>query len=118
MTLDLTTVQALSVDCYGTLIDWEAGIAAVLAPWAREQGLEVTDEDLLLAYADHEAAVEAETPTARYPEVLGAAFRRTGESLGARSATTGRSGSATRCRSGRRSRTRRTRSPASGSTTG
>ena len=82
MTLDLTTFQALSFDCYGTLIDWEAGIAAVLAPWAREQGLDVTEEDLLLAYADHEAAVEAETPTARYPEILGAAFRRTGESLG------------------------------------
>ena len=28
--LDLTTYKALSFDCYGTLIDWEAGIAAVL----------------------------------------------------------------------------------------
>jgi len=25
--------EALSFDCYGTLIDWEAGIAAVLGPW-------------------------------------------------------------------------------------
>ena len=82
MTLDLTTYEALSFDCYGTLIDWEAGIAAVLGPWAREQGLEVSDEELLLAYADNEAAVERETPTALYPEVLGTAFRRTGESLG------------------------------------
>ena len=32
--------KALSFDCYGTLIDWEAGIAAVLVPWAREQGLD------------------------------------------------------------------------------
>ena len=45
--LDLTTYKALSFDCYGTLIDWEAGIAAVLAPWAREQGVDLTDEDLL-----------------------------------------------------------------------
>ena len=82
MTLDLTTYQALSFDCYGTLIDWETGIAAVLGPWAREQGLEVSDEDLLLAYGDHEAAVQRETPTSLYPEVLGTAFRRTGESLG------------------------------------
>src|SRR5215472_4252734 len=73
--LDLTSFKALSFDCYGTLIDWEAGIAAVLAPWAREQGLELTDEDLLLAYADNEAAVEAATPTALYPDVLAAAFR-------------------------------------------
>jgi 2-haloacid dehalogenase len=80
--VDLTMFKALSFDCYGTLIDWEAGIAAVLGPWAREQGLDVTDEELLLAYADNEAAVERETPTALYPAVLASAFRRTGEALG------------------------------------
>ena len=80
--LDLTQFKALSFDCYGTLIDWEAGIAAVLAPWAREQGLDLTDEELLLAYADNEADVERETPSALYPEVLATAFRRTGEKLG------------------------------------
>src|SRR5262245_30600156 len=81
--VDLTTHAALSFDCYGTLIDWETGIAAVLAPWAREQGLPATDEELLLAYADGEAAAERDTPTALYPEVLSAAFRHTGEALGA-----------------------------------
>ena len=58
--VDLTNYKALSFDCYGTLIDWESGIADVLAPWAREQGLDLSNEDLLLAYADHEAAVERE----------------------------------------------------------
>jgi putative hydrolase of the HAD superfamily len=81
--LDLTAFKALSFDCYGTLIDWEAGIASVLAPWAREQGLDASDEDLVLAYADHEAAVEETMPSARYPDVLATAFRRTGETLGA-----------------------------------
>jgi 2-haloacid dehalogenase len=80
--LDLTAYKALSFDCYGTLIDWEAGIAAVLAPWARQEGLDLTDEELLLAYAENEAAVELETPSALYPEVLAAAFGRTGEALG------------------------------------
>ena len=80
--MDFDDYEALSFDCYGTLIDWEAGIAAVLAPWAHEQGLDVTDEDLLLAYADNEAAVERETPTALYPDVLATAFRRTGDHLG------------------------------------
>ena len=79
--LDLTNYKALSFDWYGTLIDWESGIAAVLAPWAREQGLDLSNEDLLLAYADHEAAVERETPAALYPDVLAAAFRRTGDKL-------------------------------------
>jgi putative hydrolase of the HAD superfamily len=81
--LDLTKFEALSFDCYGTLIDWETGIAAVLAPWAREQGLAATDEELLLAYADNEAAVEREAASAPYPDVLAMAFRRTGETLGA-----------------------------------
>ncbi len=80
--LDLTEFKALSFDCYGTLIDWEAGIAAVLVPWARQHGLDLSDEELLLAYADNEAAVEAETPSALYPDVLAAAFRRTGAALG------------------------------------
>ncbi|MDE3134822.1 MAG: HAD-IA family hydrolase, partial [Acidobacteriota bacterium] len=81
--MDLTGFKALSFDCYGTLIDWEAGIAAVLAPWAREQGLELSDEQLLLAYADNEAVAEREHPAALYPEVLATAFRQTGERLSA-----------------------------------
>jgi putative hydrolase of the HAD superfamily len=81
--VDLTRFKALSFDCYGTLIDWETGISAVLAPWAREAGLGVRDEELLLAYGDAEAAVEAEQPAARYPDVIAAAFRRAGAALGA-----------------------------------
>jgi 2-haloacid dehalogenase len=81
--LDLTKFKALSFDCYGTLIDWETGLLAVLTPWAREQGLDSSDEELLLAYADEEAAVQRETPSARYPDVIATAFRRAGEKLGA-----------------------------------
>jgi len=81
--LDLTEYQALSFDCYGTLIDWETGISAVLAPWAREQGLDLGDDELLAVYADNEAAVERDTPAALYPDVLAMAFRRTGQKLGA-----------------------------------
>ncbi|MET9629262.1 HAD-IA family hydrolase [Lentzea sp. NPDC006480] len=79
--MDLTKFQALSFDCYGTLIDWESGLAAVLSPWARSEGLSLSDEELLLAYSTHEAAVEAET-FRLYPDVLAEAFRRTGAQLG------------------------------------
>ena len=81
-TLDLASFKALSFDCYGTLIDWEAGISAVLVPWASEQSLDLSVDDLLLAYGDSEAAVEREAPTALYPDVLAEAFRRTGAALG------------------------------------
>jgi 2-haloacid dehalogenase len=80
--MNLADYDALSFDCYGTLIDWETGIAAVLAPWAKEAGLELADEELLVAYAENEAQAERDTPDALYPAVLAEAFRRTGDELG------------------------------------
>ena len=80
--MHLTDFEALSFDCYGTLIDWEAGIGAVLAPWAREQGLSLGTEELLEKYARAEAREEQQTPEAPYPEILRAAMRSLGTSLG------------------------------------
>jgi 2-haloalkanoic acid dehalogenase type II len=80
--MKLTDFEALSFDCYGTLIDWEAGIGAVLARWASEQGLSVSAEELLEEYARAEARQEAETPEALYPEILRAAMRSLGASQG------------------------------------
>lgn len=80
--MNLTDYRALSFDVYGTLIDWEAGIAAVLSRWAAEQGLHLTDEDLLVAYAGHEAQVMREAPGELYPDILAEAFRRTCVGLG------------------------------------
>lgn len=79
--IDLTKYAALSFDVYGTLIDWEAGIAAVLSEWAKRHGSDLDDESLLLAYADNEATVEREYPGLAYCEVLQAAFRRTAADL-------------------------------------
>jgi 2-haloacid dehalogenase len=80
--MNLTDFDALSFDCYGTLIDWEAGIAAVLGPWARKNNPELTDEEVLVAYSENEAAVEVEHPSWPYPDVLQEAFRWTGTDLG------------------------------------
>jgi 2-haloacid dehalogenase len=80
--VNLADYDALSFDCYGTLIDWETGISSVLVPWAREVGLQLTDEQLLAAYADNEEPVQRENPTALYPVVLAESFRRIGASLG------------------------------------
>ncbi len=81
--MKLTDFEALSFDCYGTLIDWEAGLSAVLTPWAREHGLALTEEQLLTGYSAVEAAVEAERPADRYPDVLARSMRLLGEKLGA-----------------------------------
>ncbi|HET6734672.1 MAG TPA: haloacid dehalogenase, partial [Mycobacterium sp.] len=74
--MNLAEYDALSFDCYGTLIDWEAGLSSVLVPWAREAGLDLTAEELLVAYADNEQRLERENPTALYPAVLAESFRR------------------------------------------
>lgn len=74
--------DALSFDCYGTLIDWETGIATVLGPWGRATRPELTDEDLLLTYADEEARIAQENPTDLYPQVLADSFRAAGAKLG------------------------------------
>jgi len=79
----LADFDALSFDCYGTLIDWEAGLAAVLAPWARGHDLNVSDQALVSAYGEHEARIEAEAGHLRYPEVLARAFVALGDQLGA-----------------------------------
>jgi 2-haloacid dehalogenase len=81
--MDLTDFEALSFDCYGTLIDWEAGLSAVLVPWARAQGLSLTEEQLLAEYSGAEATVEAEHPADRYPDVLARSLRVLGAKLGA-----------------------------------
>ena len=81
--MELASFDALSFDCYGTLIDWESGIAAVLGPWARARGLDLDDEALLAAYSGHEARAEAEHPGDRYPLILARSFRDLGRELGA-----------------------------------
>ena len=79
----LADFDALSFDCYGTLIDWEAGISAVLEPWARERGVDIGVEELLERYAKAEAHQELQTPAALYPDILAAAMRSVGAALGA-----------------------------------
>ena len=81
--MDLTEFDALSFDCYGTLIDWEAGIIAVLGPWARRRGLTVSDEQLLAAFARHESRAESAHPAELYPAILARTFSGIGEEFGA-----------------------------------
>ena len=72
--MDLTAFQALTFDVYGTLIDWETGIAEALAPWAERNGLEAGRDALLAAFARHETNRQQENPETRYPDVLELVF--------------------------------------------
>lgn len=80
--MNLRDFDALSFDCYGTLIDWEAGLAAVLRVWADAHGLAMANEELLTAYSACEAEVEATHPTERYPLILARSMRALADQIG------------------------------------
>jgi 2-haloacid dehalogenase len=68
--LDFARFEALTFDCYGTLIDWEAGILAGLRPVLARRGIAPADDELLGVYAGFEASAER-GPYARYRDILG-----------------------------------------------
>ncbi|OIO10291.1 MAG: hypothetical protein AUJ52_04535 [Elusimicrobia bacterium CG1_02_63_36] len=72
--MNLTDFEALSFDCYGTLIDWETGIASELEPWLARAGREAGREEILSAFGEAELAREREDPAALYPEILKRTF--------------------------------------------
>jgi 2-haloacid dehalogenase len=72
--LDFAAFDALTFDCYGTLIDWESGILRALSGVLEAHDRTLGDDLLLEAYADFEAAAEA-GPYLRYRDVLAAALR-------------------------------------------
>lgn len=72
--LEPADFDALTFDCYGTLIDWERGALGILRPWADGQGLDAGDDDLLSRFAAAQADQETIRPIKRYPDVVGSAF--------------------------------------------
>jgi 2-haloacid dehalogenase len=80
-TIDFTAFDALTFDCYGTLIDWETGILNGLRPVLDAHGVERDDNALLEAYARHEAALEA-GPYLGYRDVLAGSLRALGHDHG------------------------------------
>src|SRR6266536_3269041 len=66
----LSDFTALTLDCYGTLIDWEAGILAALRPWAQAHEVTAGDQALLAAFGRAESRRQAAAPTAPYPQIL------------------------------------------------
>jgi 2-haloacid dehalogenase len=79
--IDFTAYDALTFDCYGTLIDWETGIVTALRPVLAAHGVERDDEELLESYGRYEAALES-GPYLTYRDVLAGSLRGLGEDLG------------------------------------
>jgi 2-haloacid dehalogenase len=83
--LDYGAFEALTFDCYGTLIDWEAGILAGLRATLDPGGVSPSDDELLERYSAAEAALEA-GPYLRYRDVLGRGLQAVAAAFGVRPA--------------------------------
>ena len=77
--MKLKDFKVLTFDCYGTLIDWESGMFAALAPLTGRAGRSLSRDEVLEAHARHESAQQRQTPAKRYAEVLATVYRRLAE---------------------------------------
>lgn len=73
--------DVVTFDCYGTLIDWETGIADAFLRTAREDGIDLRREEVLRAYALVEPVVERER-FRLYRDVLAESAARVAHALG------------------------------------
>lgn len=74
--------EALTFDCYGTLIDWETGLLCSLQPWLQRHRKRPADEAVLAGFAAAETRLQAAAPAKRYPEILADAMRTLGDLWG------------------------------------
>jgi 2-haloacid dehalogenase len=79
--LDFKRFEILTFDCYGTLINWEAGILSTLHRILAAHGQKVEDAALLKLYGDFELLSE-QGSFHPYREVLQSVVRRFGAQLG------------------------------------
>ena len=79
--VDFNRFEILTFDCYGTLINWEAGILAALHKVLSAHGKSLDDARLLTMYGDFEARAE-QGPFRPYREVLESVVQQFGDQLG------------------------------------
>lgn len=78
--LDFDRFQAITFDCYGTLIDWETGLLNALRPVLRAHSSNLDDQRILAIYSELEP--QAQNPYRRYRDVLAEVTRGFGQRLG------------------------------------
>ncbi len=75
------TWKTITFDCYGTLVDWEAGIGEAFRQAAAADGMELERASIISAYHEVEPQIQA-THFRPYREVLGEAARHVAHRLG------------------------------------
>jgi 2-haloalkanoic acid dehalogenase type II len=81
----LTDFKVLSFDCYGTLIDWEAGVFQQLQSLLSRVSANHPFQNqhiVISRFNEHQGGLEREQPKLPYNEVLSRCFARLAEELG------------------------------------
>ena len=78
----LTDFDALTFDCYGTLIDWESGMVEALRGLTDRVQRPLTRDQILEAHARHESTQQRYTPAKRYRDLLSIVYKRLAEEWG------------------------------------
>jgi 2-haloacid dehalogenase len=74
---DRKATRWVTFDCFGTLVDWNSGFAAILRPLVGDRTPRVMD-----TYHRFERLLEQETPHRLYKDVLATGLRRAAEDVG------------------------------------
>lgn len=78
----LSSFRAMTFDVVGTLIDFEAGIAAYIRPVARKVGLELSEEAILAAFGEAEGEQQKLAPQQPFTQMLAPIYERMAARLG------------------------------------
>lgn len=80
--LDFGRFEWLSFDCYGTLVDWEAGISTAVGEVLESHGIRRSRADILALYAKMEPRVQTSQTYLEYRHVLNRVMAMVGIELG------------------------------------
>jgi 2-haloacid dehalogenase len=79
--IDFDRYEALTFDCYGTLVDWESGMLKALKPLLGKYNIKLEEDAILKLFAEFEAELE-QGEHKQYRQVLEQVVQKFGEHLG------------------------------------
>lgn len=79
---DFDDIEWVSFDCYGTLVDWETGIAAAIGGVLEARGITTSRAKILALYAATEPGVQDSESFLEYRRVLRRVMASIGDELG------------------------------------
>lgn len=80
--LTVERYDAISFDCYGTLIDWDTGVSAFIKTWAPNAGVQAPDQTALHLFAQAQYLHQRSSPHKHYRRVLRDALADMAHALG------------------------------------